>query len=149
MRCSNVVAAVGVRPPAIAVRERSGEAAAVELRSASLPPLLPLESLPARRCWERRPRPLAAAEGEAVIVLAPEVVGERMKEAEGVVLAVMTVRQTTVAAVLARLAEQEPTTCWTVYESWAAEAASSLLEEAGPLMKRTTLAAGPRWQLSS
>lgn len=84
-----------------------------------------------------------------MIVLAPEVVGERMKEAEGVVLAAMTVRQTMVAAVLARLAEQELTIySRMVYESSAAEGASSLLEEAGPLMKLMTLAAEPRWQLS-
>lgn len=140
---------MGDRTPAIAVRERSGEAAAAEPRSVSLPPLLPLESLLARRYWERRRRPLGAAEGEAVIELAPEVAGERMKEAEGVVLAVMTVRQTMVAAVLARLAEQELTIySRMVYESSGAEAASSLLEEAGPLMKLTTLAAEPRWQLS-
>lgn len=105
MRCSNVVAAVGDQTPAIVARGRPGEAAVAEPRSASLPPLLPLESLLARRYWERCRRSLAAAEGEAVIVLAPEVVEERMKEAEGVVLAVMTVRQTTVAAALARLAE--------------------------------------------
>lgn len=147
VRCLNVVAAVGGRTLAIAARERSVEAAAAVLMSASLLPLQRLESLPARQYWERRRRPLAA-EGEAVIVPAPEVVGERMKEAEGVVLAVVTVRQTTVAAALARLAEQEPMIySRMVYESWAAEAASSLLEEAAPLMKQTRLAA--RWQLSS
>lgn len=37
----------------------------------------------------------------------------------------------------------------TVYESWAAEAASSLLGEAGPLMKLTRRAAVRRFQLSS
>lgn len=56
VRCSNVVAEVGDLTPAIAAREHSGEVAAAEPRSASLPPLLPLESLLARRYWERHHR---------------------------------------------------------------------------------------------
>lgn len=74
--------------------------------------------------------------GEAAILPAPGVDVERMKEAEGVVLAVTTVPQMTVAAVLGRLGEQEPMIYWMmVYERWAAEAASSLSGEAVPLMK--------------
>lgn len=136
MQCLNEVAAVGDQRPAIAAKGRWGVVAVAEPRSASLPLSLPLESLLGRQCWERRRRPLAVAAGEAAILPAPGVDVERMKEAEGVVLAVTTVPQMTVAAVLGRLAEQEPTIYWMmVYERWAAEAASSLSEEAGPLMK--------------
>lgn len=97
-----MVAAVGGQMPAIAARERPGEAEAAGPRSASLPLLLLLESLLVRQCWERRRRPLAAAEGEAVILPALEGVVERTKEAEEVVLAVTTAQQTTVAVVLGR-----------------------------------------------
>lgn len=136
MQCLNGVAVVGDQTPAIAAKGRWGEVAVAEPRSASLPLLLPLESLLGRQCWERRPRPLAVAAGEAVILPAPEVDVERMKEVEEAVLAVMTARQTRVAAVLGRSAEQEPTIYWMmVYERWAGEAASSLSEEAGPSMK--------------
>lgn len=127
---------MGDQTPAIAAKGRWGVVAVAEPRSASLPLLLPLESLLGRRCWERRRRPLAVVAGEAAILPAPGVDVERMKEAEGVVLAVRTVLQMTVAAVLGRLAEQEPTIYWMmVYERWAAEAASSLLGEAVPSMK--------------
>lgn len=145
MQCLYEVAAVGDQTPAIAAKGRWGEVAVAEPRSASLPLLLPLESLLGRRCWERRRRPLAVAAGEAAILPEPGVDVERMKEAEGVVLAVTTVPQMTVAAVLGRLAEQEPTIYWKmVYERWAAEAASSLSEEAGPLMRLKRWAAVPR-----
>lgn len=148
MRHLKVVAAVGDQMPVIAARERSEEVGAAELRSGSSPLLLPLESLLARRYWGRQRRP-RAEEAEAAILPAPEVVLERMKEAEGVVLAARTVRQKTVAVVLGRLAEQEPMIYLRmVYESWAAGAAFSLLEEAGPLMKLTRRAAERRWQLS-
>ena len=148
MRCLyGVAAAVVGQTPAIAAKERSGEAAAGGLRSGSLALLLPREWLLVRRCWGRRHWRLAAEEGEAVILPALEVVLERRKEAEGAVLAVTTARQTMVVAVPGRLAEQGPTICWRmVYGSWAAEGASCLLEEAGPSMKLTRWAV--RWQLS-
>lgn len=136
MPCLNGAAAAAGQTPAIAAKERSGEAVAEELRSGSLPLLLPHEWLLVRRYWERWHRRLVAGEGAAVILPAPEAVLERMKEVEGAVRVVTTVRQTMVAAVLGRLAEQEPTRYWRmVYGSWAAEAASSLLEEAGPSTK--------------
>jgi hypothetical protein len=90
---------------------------------------------------------LTAEEAGAVILPAPEVVEERTKEVEGVVLAAMTARQTRAAAVLGRLAEQGPMIYWRmVYGSLGAGAASSLSEEAGPLMKLRILAAERRWQ---
>lgn len=88
--------------PAIAARERSGEAEAAEPRLASLLLLLPLESLLVRQCWERLHRPLGEAEGEAVILPALEGVVGRTKEAEEAVLAVITAQQRTVAVVLGR-----------------------------------------------
>lgn len=116
----------------------------------SLHQSLLLESLLVRRYWETRRRLLAAGEAEAVILPAPEVVEGRTKEVGEVELAVMTARQTRAAAVLGRLAEREPMTCWRmVCERWGAGAASSLSEEAGPLMKPTRMGVEPRWQPSS
>lgn len=93
---------MGGQTPAIAARERSGEAEAAEPKLASLLLLLPLESLLVRQCLERLRRPLGAAEGEVVILPALEEVVGRTKEAEEVVLAVTTAQQRTGAVVLGR-----------------------------------------------
>lgn len=83
-----------------------------------------------------------------MILPGPGVAEERTREAEGVVLAVMTARQMRAAAVLGRLVEQEPI-CWKMAcENWVAGAASSLSVEVDPLMKLMRLAVEPRWQPS-
>lgn len=97
---------VGDQTLGTAARERSGAAVGEELRSASLPPWRLLESLLARRCWERQRRLLVAGEVEAAILPEPEVVEERKREAGAVVLAVMMARQTMAAVVPGRSAEQ-------------------------------------------
>lgn len=52
MQCLNEVAAVEDQTPAIAAKGRWGVVAVAEPRSASLPLLLPPESLLGRRYWE-------------------------------------------------------------------------------------------------
>lgn len=149
MWCSRVAAAVADQTLEIAARERLGEVEGEELMSESLPRSLLLELLPAQRCWERRHRLLAVVEAEAVILPGPGVVEERTKGVEEAVLVVMTARQTRAAAVLGRLAGQEPTIYWKmVCESWVAGVASSLSAEGGPLRKLMILAVEPRWQPS-
>lgn len=84
-----------------------------------------------------------------MILPGPGVAEERTREAEGVVLAVMTAQQMRAAAVLGRLVEQEPMKCWKMAcENLVAGAVSSLSVEVGPLMKLMRLAVEPRWQPS-
>jgi hypothetical protein len=145
--CLKAVAVVVDQTQGIAAKGRSAEVVGEGPRLASLPPLLLLESLLARRCWVRRRRLLEAGEAGAVILPAPGVVEERMKEVEEGVLVATTARQMRVPGVPGHLVKEQTMIYWRMAcGSRGAGAASCLWEEGGPLVTPRRLGAERRRQ---